>query len=56
MKRIIVMILCFVFGCIGALIRDLTNLETLGFVFFIFSGIGLFWVFAVTVGNLENDL
>ena len=56
MKRIIMFVICFIFACIGALIKDLTSLETLGFVFFIFGGIGLFWLFAVSFGNLEDDL
>jgi len=56
MKRIILFVICFIFACIGALIKDLTGLETLGFVFFIFAGIGLFWLFAVSFGRLEDDL
>lgn len=56
MKRIIVMVFCFILACIGALIKDLTSLETLGFVFFIFSGLIFFWMFASSFGRLEDDL
>ena len=56
MKRIIMFVICFMFACIGALIKDLTSLETLGYVFIFFGGLGLFWLFAVSFGRLEDDL